>query len=86
MTAADLAPTVEESLGSRMKWAVKDSWTIVWQEITHLVRQPSTFAWQLGFPIVMVLLFVYGSAARWTSPGKGPEWATPPTPCPACSR
>lgn len=73
MTVENLAPTVDESAGSRMKWAVKDSWTIVWQEITHVVRQPSTFAWQLGFPVVMVLLFVYvfGSAMDVTGQGAG---------------
>jgi ABC transporter DrrB family efflux protein len=73
MTVADLAAIVDDSLGSRLKWAVKDSWTIVWQEITHLIRQPSTFAWQLGFPVVMVLLFVYvfGSAMDVTGQGAG---------------
>jgi ABC transporter DrrB family efflux protein len=78
MSAADLAPTVDDSVGSRMKWAVKDSWTIVWQEITHLIRQPSTFAWQLGFPVVMVLLFVYvfGSAMDVTGQGAGEEYLT----------
>ncbi|MDT0343212.1 ABC transporter permease [Streptomyces litchfieldiae] len=48
----------------RMYWAVADCWTIVRRELTHLVKQPSMIAWQLGFPIVSVLLFVYvfGSA------------------------
>ncbi|UNT01058.1 ABC transporter permease [Streptomyces tubbatahanensis] len=47
-----------------MYWAVADCWTIVRRDLTHLVRQPSLIAWQLGFPIVSVLLFVYvfGSA------------------------
>lgn len=49
---------------SRMRWAIADCWTIVRTELTHLVKQPSEIAWQLGFPIVSVLLFVYvfGSA------------------------
>ena len=59
MTALHLAPPPAESLAARARWAVVDCWTIVWQEITHVVRQPSMFAWQLGFPIVMVLMFVY---------------------------
>ncbi|WP_028922721.1 ABC transporter permease [Pseudonocardia acaciae] len=48
----------------RVYWALADSWTIVRRELTHLVKQPSLIAWQLGFPIVSVLLFVYvfGSA------------------------
>ncbi|GAA4077150.1 ABC transporter permease [Nonomuraea soli] len=49
---------------SQMRWALSDYQTIVQQELTHLVRQPSLIAWQLGSPIVMVLLFVFvfGSA------------------------
>jgi ABC transporter DrrB family efflux protein len=73
MTALDLAPDIDDSLANRAKWAVVDCWTVVVQEITHLVRQPSTFAWQLGFPIVMVLMFVYvfGSAMDVSGRGAG---------------
>ncbi|MGP3979182.1 ABC transporter permease [Streptomyces sp. 8N114] len=45
--------------GRRLYWAVADCWTIVRRDLTHLVKQPSIIAWQLGFPIVSVLLFVY---------------------------
>nr|WP_206324401.1 ABC transporter permease [Streptomyces sp. HNM0574] len=47
-----------------MYWAVVDCWTIVRRDLGHLVKQPSLIAWQLGFPIVSVLLFVFvfGSA------------------------
>ncbi|MCX2968766.1 MULTISPECIES: ABC transporter permease [Streptomyces] len=50
----------------RLYWALTDCWTIVRRELTHLARQPSLIAWQLGFPIVSVLLFVYvfGSAMQ----------------------
>lgn len=80
MTTLTLAP--DDSLSSRAKWAVVDCWTVVVQEITHLVRQPSTFAWQLGFPIVTVLLFVYvfGSAMDVSGQGAGAgylEYAMP---------
>jgi ABC-2 type transport system permease protein len=73
MTTADLVADMDDSLASRAKWAVADSWTVVLQELTHLVRQPSTFAWQLGFPIVMVLMFVYvfGSAMDVSGQGAG---------------
>lgn len=49
---------------SRAYWTVADCWTIVQRDLTHLIKQPSQIAWQLGFPIVSVLLFVYvfGSA------------------------
>jgi ABC transporter DrrB family efflux protein len=73
MTAIAITPDTNDSLASRARWAVVDCWTIVLQEFTHLVRQPSTFAWQLGFPIVMVLMFVYvfGSAMDVSGQGVG---------------
>ncbi|CAL9480525.1 ABC transporter permease [Streptomyces albus] len=54
----------DDGAGRRLYWAVADCWTIVRRDLTHLVKQPSLVAWQLGFPIVSVLLFVYvfGSA------------------------
>ncbi len=73
MSMLRLAPDTSDTLGSRVRWAVADCWTILIQELTHLVRQPSTFAWQLGFPIVMVLMFVYvfGSAMDVSGQGAG---------------
>ncbi|WP_277209322.1 ABC transporter permease [Isoptericola croceus] len=74
MTETTTAPPADEdSLPYRVVWAVKDCWTIVVQELTHLARQPSTFAWQLGMPVVMVLMFVYvfGSAMDVTGMGAG---------------
>ncbi|MFI6583387.1 ABC transporter permease [Embleya sp. NPDC050493] len=48
----------------RLYWAIADCLTVVRNELVHIARQPSALAWQLGFPIVSVLLFVYvfGSA------------------------
>lgn len=85
MTTPNTATTAPETSGnfisaddkdsplSRLTWAARDCWTIVVQEFTHLVRQPSTFAWQVGFPVVMVLMFVYvfGSAMDVTGQGAG---------------
>lgn len=71
LSAAQL--TAQETPTQRMLWALRDCSTIVIQEFTHLVRQPSTFAWQLGMPVVMVLMFVYvfGSAMDVTGQGAG---------------
>jgi len=73
MSTLQLVPDTDDSLATRARWAVVDCWTVVLQELTHLVRQPSMFAWQLGFPIVMVLLFVYvfGSAMDVSGQGAG---------------
>lgn len=77
MTTTISAPKSQDestqSAGSRLIWAVRDCWTIVLQEMTHLIRQPSTLAWQVGFPVVMVLMFVYvfGSAMDVTGQGAG---------------
>lgn len=64
---------VDETALERLAWAVRDCWTIVVQEFTHLIRQPSMFAWQLGMPVIMVLMFVYvfGSAMDVTGAGAG---------------
>ncbi|MBA0053225.1 ABC transporter permease [Streptomyces sp. AJS327] len=48
----------------RVYWAFVDCATVVRRDVTHLIKQPANVAWQLGFPIVSVLLFVFvfGSA------------------------
>jgi ABC-2 type transport system permease protein len=45
--------------GRPVYWAIADCWTMVRRGLLYYVRQPSIIAWQLGFPIVSVLLFVY---------------------------
>lgn len=59
-----LTPAELDGRERRVYWAIADCWTVVRRDLTHLVKQPSIIAWQLGFPIVSVLLFVYvfGSA------------------------
>ena len=66
------APSAPER---RWFWAITDCLTIVRTELAHLVKQPSEIAWQLGFPIVSVLLFVYvfGSAMEV---GEGMDYKT----------
>ncbi|MFB9658959.1 ABC transporter permease [Glycomyces mayteni] len=71
-----LAPLPDETLAGRIKWTLHDYRAIVGQEFTHILRQPANFAWALGFPIVMVLLFVYvfGSAMDVTGQGAGVDY------------
>ncbi|WP_026931546.1 ABC transporter permease [Glycomyces tenuis] len=73
-TAPTLTP--EESIGSRIRWTLHDYRAIVGQEFVHMYRQPANFLWALGFPIVMVLLFVYvfGSAMDVTGQGAGVDY------------
>ncbi|TDC55030.1 ABC transporter permease [Actinomadura sp. KC345] len=61
----------DDGFGARAYWAVADSWTIVLRGLTHYVRQPSNIAWQLGFPIVSVLLFGYVFGSAMSVPGGG---------------
>jgi ABC-2 type transport system permease protein len=76
MSTLEIVPSMDDSPARRMRWAVVDCWTVVSQELAHLVRQPSNFAWQLGFPVVMVLLFVYvfGSAMDVSGRGAGEDY------------
>ncbi|XRQ05782.1 ABC transporter permease [Actinomadura welshii] len=64
-------PAADEGLGARLYWAVADCWTIVLRGLMHYVRQPSNIAWQLGFPVVSVLLFGYVFGSAMSVPGGG---------------
>ncbi len=50
----------------RAYWAVADTLNITRRYLTHFQRQPIMIAWQLGFPIISVLLygFVFGEAMK----------------------
>ncbi|MFF2846970.1 ABC transporter permease [Streptomyces sp. NPDC058001] len=55
----------------RLYWAVADSWNLVRQGLTHFRRQPAFIAWQLGFPIISVLLYGYVFGSAMVVPGGG---------------
>ncbi|MEV6398021.1 ABC transporter permease [Streptomyces sp. NPDC051907] len=63
--------TPEEGPERRLYWAVVDSWNVVRRGLTHYQRQPSLIAWQLGFPIVSVLLYGYVFGGAMQSPDGG---------------
>ncbi|MFJ2771864.1 ABC transporter permease [Streptomyces sp. NPDC087300] len=67
-----VALTVDASHG-RLFWAFADCWNVTRRYLTHFRRQPVTIAWQLGFPIISVLLygFVFGEAMK--VPGGGDD-------------
>ncbi|WP_343074354.1 ABC transporter permease [Phytoactinopolyspora limicola] len=65
------AELVDDGPGQRLYWAFADGWTIVRRGLTHYVRQPTNILWQLGFPIVSVLLFGYVFGSAMSVPGGG---------------
>ncbi|MFI1018128.1 ABC transporter permease [Streptomyces sp. NPDC020965] len=54
-----------------MYWAVADCWSLVRRTMLHYRRRPSYIAWQLGFPIVSVLLYGYVFGGAMKPPGGG---------------
>ncbi|MET7359331.1 ABC transporter permease [Streptomyces sp. NPDC005562] len=60
-----VALTADASRG-RLFWALADCWNVTRRYLTHFRRQPVNIAWQLGFPIISVLLygFVFGEAMK----------------------
>ncbi|WP_426499772.1 ABC transporter permease [Streptomyces sp. D54] len=60
-------------------WAVSDCWNITRRTLTHYQRHPSAVVWQLGFPILSVLLYgyVFGSAMKVPGGGDYREFLMP---------
>ncbi|MGW6457787.1 ABC transporter permease, partial [Streptomyces sp. NPDC055078] len=65
----DLSP--ESGAERRVYWAVVDSANLVRRELLHYGRHPSYIAWQLGFPIISVLLYGYVFGGAMKPPGGG---------------
>ncbi|MET8656323.1 ABC transporter permease [Streptomyces griseus] len=60
-------------------WAVTDCWNITRRTLTHYQRHPSAVVWQLGFPILSLLLYgyVFGSAMKVPGGGDYREFLMP---------
>ncbi len=63
--------TVTDDRHSRLYWAAADTWNVVRRSLTHFTRRPSFILWQLGFPIVSVLLYGYVFGGAMKPPGGG---------------
>ncbi|WP_156724998.1 ABC transporter permease [Streptomyces apocyni] len=67
------APEPEEATAEagerRIFWALSDNWNVVRRELTHYRRQPISIVWQLGFPIISVLLYGYVFGGAMKPPG-----------------
>ncbi|MGW8992400.1 ABC transporter permease [Streptomyces zhihengii] len=72
MSAVDTAglPGAAATHG-RAYWAVADCWNVVRRGLTYYQRQPVLIAWQLGFPIISVLLYGYVFGGAMKSPDGG---------------
>ncbi|PRH80673.1 multidrug ABC transporter permease [Streptomyces solincola] len=66
--AARVPPTERPG---RAYWAVADCLTLVRRTLTHYARKPVNIVWQLGFPIVSVLLYGYVFGGAMKPPGGG---------------
>lgn len=55
----------------RLFWTVADCWNVVRRGLTHYRRQPVSILWQLGFPILSVLLYGYVFGKAMQVPGGG---------------
>ncbi|MFI6206930.1 ABC transporter permease [Streptomyces sp. NPDC051041] len=68
MTTVDLTAPVPHG---RAYWLLADCWNVVRRGLLHYRRQPVNIVWQLGFPILSVLLYgyVFGNAVK--VPGGG---------------
>lgn len=64
---------------SRAYWALADCWNVTRRSLTHYQRQPLAIVWQLGFPIISVLLYgyVFGSAMKVPGGGDYREFLMP---------
>ncbi|MFE7842830.1 ABC transporter permease [Streptomyces sp. NPDC057474] len=59
------------SARGRTYWLLADVWNIFRRGLTHYQRQPVNIAWQLGFPILSVLLYGYVFGSAMQVPGGG---------------
>ncbi|MFI6940528.1 ABC transporter permease [Streptomyces sp. NPDC050418] len=64
---------VDSGAQRRLYWAVADSANITRRFLTHYRNKPSYLLWQLGFPIISVLLYgyVFGGAMKAPEGGGG---------------
>lgn len=70
MTTRELtAPTAPGH--SRAYWVLADCWNVTRRSLTHYQRQPVAIVWQLGFPIISVLLYGYVFGSAMKVPGGG---------------
>ncbi|MFF5259792.1 ABC transporter permease [Actinomadura viridis] len=78
MTAL-LAPRPPRTPVERLRWSLADGWTVARRDLIHWLRNPVVIAYQLLWPIMMVLMFgyVFGSAMVVAGGGDYREFLMP---------
>ncbi|HLU55495.1 MAG TPA: ABC transporter permease, partial [Pseudonocardia sp.] len=61
--------TVLPAPGSRLRWAVTDSGTLARRYLAHLAHQPEQVVLTVGFPILILVIFVYLLGGMVVVPG-----------------
>jgi ABC-2 type transport system permease protein len=61
--------TVLPAPGSRLRWALADAATLTGRYLAHLRRQPEQLVLTIGFPILILLIFVYLMGGMMVVPG-----------------
>jgi ABC-2 type transport system permease protein len=79
MTTAIELPTPPQTLTGRLRWMLRDGWTITRREFGHVRREPGQLIGVVVFPGLMVLLFgyVFGSAIQVPGGGNYREYLLP---------
>ena len=49
---------------ARLRWALRDGWTVAWRDLSHWAHQPGQIVASLIYPIVFILLFGYVGLGR----------------------
>ncbi|EDY52085.1 ABC transporter permease [Streptomyces clavuligerus] len=66
--------TIPDPAAHRVRWAFVDGWNVVRRGLLHYRRQPIMIVWQLGFPIMSVLLYAYVFGGAMKPPGDGGDY------------
>jgi len=56
---------------ARLRWALRDGWTVAWRDLSHWAHQPGQIVASLIYPIVFILLFGYVFGSGMIVPGGG---------------
>lgn len=71
MTTTIELPSSPTTRTGRLRWMLRDGWTITRRELGHIRRDPGQLIAAVVFPAIMVLLFGYVFGSAITVPGGG---------------